>query len=93
MMVRILYKEAMEEYTQQKNYNINLYGKQNWRNIADFAVEQLEHFYTALKRHALLNNQLYQSTYKKIYCSDIKKEQSEQRKNKAYEKLLQKIGC
>lgn len=93
MMVRILYQNALYEYNRQKNYNIKHYGKQNWKGLADFAVEYLEKFYTELKRHNLLNNSFYQSTYKQIYCSDIKKEQSEQKKSIHYTNLLKKIGC
>ena len=91
MMIRILYEITMTDYNRQKQHNITLYGKKNWYLLDKFAIEYLEKYYNQLQKYNLLNNQLYQSIYKKEYCNTIKKEQTEQIKSKFYDTLLQKI--
>lgn len=94
MMVKLLYIITMRDYYFQKNFNIEQFGMQNWKLISDFSVRYLTKFYDSLKQHGLLNNELYTSTYKKLYCTTIKKEQSEQNDTKKYyANLLQKIAC
>lgn len=94
LMVKLLYVIAMRDYYFQKNFNIEQFGMQNWKLISDFSVKYLTKFYDNLKQHGLLNNELYNSTYKKLYCNAIKKEQSEQNDSKKYyATLLQKIAC
>lgn len=88
MLVKVLYASMMKDYYSFKQVNI-----ENWRESPDWATVELEKFYRALQQYNLLNNSLYQSTYKKLYCSTIKTEQSEQKKSKRYTKLLEKIDC
>lgn len=93
LMVRMFYAQAFEEFHHQKKYNIDLSGADNWKYLQQFAVKYLEFFHTLLQKHGLLNNKLYQTTYKKAYCDFIKKEQQEQHQSNHYKKLLNKVGC
>ena len=92
LMVKILFKLTMDEFNRQKEYNIKESGRKNWGYLADFAVGYLAKFYEALQRYGLLNNQLYSSTYKKMYCDILKKEQKEQRGSRDYNQLIN-LAC
>jgi hypothetical protein len=91
MMVRILYVFTMKQYYAYKQLNINTYGIDNWKRIAQYTVKELSKFYESLQSHKLLENDLYLSTYKKKYCSIIQEEQKQQQKSNLYQELLKKV--
>lgn len=98
-IVQLLYDNAISYYNLQKNYNISGdknykgAGIENWKNIADFGANNLEPFYTNIKKYDLEKNTAYTSIYKQKYCNFIKQEQAIHYDKKHHDKLLKKISC
>ena len=92
-LIRTLYKAIIDDYNDQKKFNIEQFGKENWKELGDFSAKLLEELYTKLKKYGLLKSDMYTSTYKKIYCDFITTEQHNHSDKKYHNALLKKISC